>query len=136
MGSIVLNDRERNYDCSKCIDGSNMRKQGRDEAFIAKRIRAKMLGKGCTSDAKQPVFRLTDGQKIYRCPKAVADNTGVLSAYSDYGAIRDGLYTYEKQKISWKWRQVMQTVRAELASNDKQRQIDSRNKSNTPSRKR
>ena len=88
-----------------------------------------MIGKGCTSDAKQPVFRLEDGHKILRCPRALCDETNSLSVYADYSAINDGLYSYKKSEVTWKWASSMQTVRAELASNQKQRIRDINSKS-------
>lgn len=135
MGSIVIYDKDGRFDCKKCIDGSVWERQGRDVEYINGRIKSKLINKGCTSDAKQPVIRLTDGAKVYRCPRSISDDYNALSIYSDYSAIRDKLFTYSKERVSWKWVQSMQIVRAELASNDKQRynDIQRQNKQSAPS---
>lgn len=129
MGSIVLNDKDKRFDCSNCLSGKDFKKEGRDEAYVKDRIKSRLISKGCTSDTKNPVIRLQDGGKIYRCPKAICDDSGSLSAYSDYSSIRDGLYKSPVYRLTWKWNQTMQTVRAELASNERERYNDITRKS-------
>ena len=108
----------------KCLDGSRMREQGRDEEHIRKVTLAKLKRKGCTSDAKNPVFRLIHGGKIYRCPRSTSDSSGGLQYFSIYSAIKDGLFTVSKKEVTWKWLSIMQTVRSELAVNNREEQRD------------
>lgn len=93
--------------------------EGRDDAFIKKRIRSKMIGKGCTSETTQPVFRLKKGGKVFRCPRAIADDYGVMSHYHEYSSIRDNLFYIKENDKPWKWHEIMQIVRSEIAAVNK-----------------
>ena len=114
MASIVLADKDKRFDCKTCMDGSNWKAQGRDDAFIDGRIRKKMIGKGCTSETQNPVFRLTNGDKIFRCPRALSDEYDSLSHYRELSALRDGLFHLKESDKPSKWYEVMQVVRAEI----------------------
>ena len=136
MGSIVLNDKDKNYDCYTCTNGSKFKREGRDKKYVRERTKALMINKGCTSDAKKPVIRLNNGEKIYRCPKSICDDNDSLSYYSDYSCIRDGIFSYKPTEVTWKWSKALQTVRAELASNERERVNNLKRKSKPPVRRR
>lgn len=115
MGSIVLFDKDKKYDCFKCMDKSNWLAQGRPQEYADQKIRNKLRAKGCLSDSKTEVFRLNDGRRIYRCPRSTSDDVGSLIHYQEISEITNGNCTYDGDKKPWKWHQVKRRITYEIS---------------------
>ncbi len=106
------------------MDGSNYTAQGRSQEFADDRIKRKLKSKGCIKDAKTEVIRISLNKqltKIYRCPRAVTDDLGVVSHYSDYLSCRNGGLIYRPQEYPAKWHKIQAIVRNEVAKVEKQK---------------
>ena len=89
--------------------------QGRTQEYADDRIRRKLKARGCLNDSKTEVFRLNNGERVYRCPRSTCDETDSLSHYSQYSAITNGGFTYDYDSKPWKFHQIMRRVKNEIS---------------------
>ena len=116
MASVVLYTKvdKARFGCGHCMDKSDMLAQGRTQEYADDRIKRRLIAKGCLSDSKNVTFRLNDGERIYRCPRAICNETDSIAHYSQFTTIKEGIATYDANRQPWKWHQVIKRVRYEI----------------------
>ncbi len=115
MASIVLFDKNKKYDCAKCMDKSIWLDQGRTQEYADQKIKNRLKAKGCLSDSNTEVLRLNSGDRIYRCPRATCDDLGSITHYQEKTDLSNGGITYDGDKKPWKWHVVMRRIQHEIS---------------------
>jgi hypothetical protein len=114
MGSIVLFDKNKRYDCKKCTDKNFIVGQGRSMEFAEDKIKRRLRAKGCVRESKTEVLRLNDGRRIYRCPRAIFETSGAESHYKEFIQLESGALTVDADQRPYKWHTIFGIVRHEI----------------------